>query len=106
MLAKRFERYSSMTSLPSRPPGFFKLRQRGGLGKGGREREQAADECCEKDSVHTTGWLRLSSPAVWAVYFLGITMLRKIFQLPSGCLCQTVRYFSTRFFPLSNVASA
>ena len=35
----------------------------------------------------------------------GITMLRKIFQVPSGCFCQTVRYFSTSFLP-SNVASA
>jgi hypothetical protein len=36
----------------------------------------------------------------------GITMLRKIFHVPSGCFCQAVRYFSTSFLPLTNVASA
>ena len=33
------------------------------------------------------------------IHLFGITKLRKIFQLPSGCFCQTVRYRSMMLFP-------
>src|SRR5580658_3650599 len=49
----------------------------------------------------------LSSPAELAgAYRSGIAILRKIFQLPSGCFCHTVRYLSTTVVPPPKVASA
>ena len=39
-------------------------------------------------------------------HLFGITRLRKTFQLPSGCSCQTVRYRSMMLFPFGKWALA